>query len=191
MGNNLITDGGNVDVYFTKYKSYVATITQPFTYLDANEPFEVGKLYQVEIYNEGDDFTNIGASSNENGIEFIATGTTAANWTNGSGVNKGFELVVDVANANDANYLGDIVWERVGKGYFIGTLENAFVNRSKVFTFVCTNIIKGQFILNADDDSTLELETAILDFTDAAAPDNYQDKDGLLLNTPVKVEVYQ
>jgi len=44
----------------------------------------VGATYIISAYVSGDDFTNVGASSNTNGEIFAATGTTPAVWTNGS-----------------------------------------------------------------------------------------------------------
>lgn len=42
------------------------------------------KRYRILSYVAGDNFTNIGASSNASGVEFIATGSTPTTWTNGS-----------------------------------------------------------------------------------------------------------
>jgi len=47
---------------------------------------EVGQRYRITDFQAGDDFTNVGAGSNANGVEFLATGTTPATWTNSSGV---------------------------------------------------------------------------------------------------------
>ena len=44
----------------------------------------VGARYYIHNYVAGDDFTNVGASANEKGATFIATGTTPTTWTNGS-----------------------------------------------------------------------------------------------------------
>jgi hypothetical protein len=44
----------------------------------------VGAGYTIYNILGSDDFTNVGAGSNTNGTQFIATGTTPANWTNGS-----------------------------------------------------------------------------------------------------------
>jgi len=43
-----------------------------------------GRDYKIVTYVAGDDFTNVGASSNATGVTFTATGTTPTNWTNGS-----------------------------------------------------------------------------------------------------------
>jgi hypothetical protein len=44
----------------------------------------VGKRYRLRDWITGDDFTNVGAGSNADGVEFIATGTTPTTWTNSS-----------------------------------------------------------------------------------------------------------
>ena len=44
----------------------------------------VGIQYTINAYNAGDDFTNVGASSNASGVIFTATGTTPTNWTHAS-----------------------------------------------------------------------------------------------------------
>lgn len=44
----------------------------------------VGQKYRINNYVTGDDFTNVGASSNATGEEFVATGTTPTTWSNGS-----------------------------------------------------------------------------------------------------------
>lgn len=44
----------------------------------------VGTLYAIANYVSGDDFTNVGAASNTIGVNFVATGTTPANWSHGS-----------------------------------------------------------------------------------------------------------
>jgi parallel beta-helix repeat protein len=46
--------------------------------------FIVGRKYRITTYVSGDDFTNVGAASNDNGVVFTATGTTPTTWTNGS-----------------------------------------------------------------------------------------------------------
>lgn len=46
----------------------------------------VGTTYRIISYVPGDDFTNVGASSNADNVFFIATGTTPAVWTNSSNI---------------------------------------------------------------------------------------------------------
>ena len=47
---------------------------------------EVGQRYRITDFQAGDDYTNVGAGSNANDVEFIATGTTPTTWSNSSGV---------------------------------------------------------------------------------------------------------
>jgi len=42
----------------------------------------VGKRYRLKDLITGDDFTNVGAASNADGVEFVATGTTPTTWSN-------------------------------------------------------------------------------------------------------------
>lgn len=48
----------------------------------------IGKKYRIDTYVTGDDFTNVGASSNASGVEFTATGTTPTTWTNASSLRQ-------------------------------------------------------------------------------------------------------
>jgi hypothetical protein len=50
----------------------------------ANGFLIVGSRYKITTYVANDDFTNVGAASNAQNIEFIATGDTPAHWTHGS-----------------------------------------------------------------------------------------------------------
>jgi len=56
----------------------------------------IGKTYVINGYISGDDFTNVGASSNTDSVRFIATGTTPAVWTNLSNLdyNNGAPTVI-------------------------------------------------------------------------------------------------
>ena len=54
----------------------------PATFTDGE--LVIGQTYTITNYVAGDDFTNVGAVANANGVIFGATGTTPANWTNES-----------------------------------------------------------------------------------------------------------
>lgn len=45
-------------------------------------PLVIGKTYFIASYVAGDDFSNVGAALNEEGVTFVATGTTPTEWTN-------------------------------------------------------------------------------------------------------------
>ena len=69
----------------------------------------VGDMYLIVDYKEGDDFTNVGAPSNETGVVFKATETEATTYTNESVLRKDVGLVFGNAtegkitvNAGDA-----------------------------------------------------------------------------------------
>lgn len=82
---NLIGEGSfkknDISIPVLTYTSYVAMYNATFTLLDNGE-LTIGKKYAITGYVEGDDFTNIGASANEDGVIFTATGTTPSVWTN-------------------------------------------------------------------------------------------------------------
>jgi hypothetical protein len=44
----------------------------------------IGVRYRLTDWITTDDFTNVGAASNADGVEFVATGTTPTTWTNSS-----------------------------------------------------------------------------------------------------------
>jgi hypothetical protein len=48
----------------------------------------VGKVYQISVFGNGDDFSNVGAQLNTSGGVFKATGTTPTKWSNGSVLNE-------------------------------------------------------------------------------------------------------
>lgn len=45
-----------------------------------------GRKYRLKDFIAGDDFTNVGAGSNADGVEFVATASTPTTWTNSSEV---------------------------------------------------------------------------------------------------------
>lgn len=127
MAANIKANATDGDYYLTPYKSYIAALTQQNTVLN-DGPLEIGKMYRIGVYIDGDDFTNVGASSNASLVYFRATGTTPA-WTNGTTIIGGWDPQVYVYNSNDANYIGDIIWTSRtfdSDGSFTGTLAGAF-----------------------------------------------------------------
>lgn len=65
----------------------------------------VGADYLISDYNAGDNFTNVGAGSNETGEIFTASGTTPTTWSNGSTliqVVSGIEWNESAANLQSA-----------------------------------------------------------------------------------------
>ena len=66
------------------YGLYTARLIQPNPVFLASGLLEVGKKYKIVDWYENDDFSNVGASDNQPGIIFIATGTTPSSWSNNS-----------------------------------------------------------------------------------------------------------
>lgn len=96
----------------------------------------IGVTYVINSHNIGDDFTNVGASSNADGVRFIATGTTPAVWTNSSdlGYNEGAPIILYIIK-NTLNCSG-FSYQSTGKYnlYFPTNLidEKTFVQLSIV-----------------------------------------------------------
>ena len=61
----------------------VASYTNPGT-TQTSGALIVGYLYEITTYVSTDDFINVGAASNANGVQFVASGTTPTDYTNGS-----------------------------------------------------------------------------------------------------------
>ena len=71
-----------------------------------------GKLYRITTYVSGDDFTNLGGT-NVTGNEFVTTGTTPTDWSNGSSlIQIGCTADFDLAFANPTQSL--MVQDRAG-----------------------------------------------------------------------------
>ncbi len=71
----------------------------------------VGIAYRLTDWITNDDFTNVGAASNADGIEFIATGTTPTTWTNSSIVNTMIECQFKCLDSAGTftTYEGDLI----------------------------------------------------------------------------------
>lgn len=79
----------------------------------------VSEKYTITDYKSGDDFTNVGASKNENGEVFIATGTTPTNWTNESKLQTTSDIYFDLLEGKEYTYQNKKVNFRGSKIYLI------------------------------------------------------------------------
>ena len=70
-----------------------------------------GIAYRLTDWITNDDFVNVGAASNADGIEFIATGTTPTLWSNSSIVNTMVEATLQVEDGAGlfTTYEGDLI----------------------------------------------------------------------------------
>lgn len=91
-----------------KYKVFTALLTQSGTGSTVNATsglLIVGVSYLIDVYNAGDDFSNVGGPAaglqgEWDGYSFLATGTTPNNWNNLSGLeyNTGAPVVTVLEN---------------------------------------------------------------------------------------------
>ena len=118
------------------YKVYTALLTQS----GGNDPqtttggtLTIGVTYEITNIQTGDDFTNVGASSNTNGVKFVATGTTPTIWTNSSELsyNNGAPVVTVLENT-----IGNIWFTYNGTGGY-------HINSDGLFTVGKSAIILG------------------------------------------------
>jgi hypothetical protein len=81
----------NLELSTAEVKELYSGASVPFKYKGANQTeltsgtLTIGKKYRINDWITNDDFTNIGGT-NEDGNEFVATGTTPTTWTNSSTV---------------------------------------------------------------------------------------------------------
>lgn len=80
---NALWNNGLPQIYKLTYSDICANQTSL-----TSGTLKIGKRYRIDNYVSGDNFTNVGAPSNASGVEFIATGTTPAVWTNGSSLRQ-------------------------------------------------------------------------------------------------------
>ena len=106
----------------TAYKVYRATLTQSGdgTTTATSGTLTVGVRYKITDYQTGDDFTNVGAATNALDVEFIATGTTPADWTNSSELT---DTSAPVATVLENTLGGELVWTRTALGSYAASRD--------------------------------------------------------------------
>lgn len=103
---------------------------------------EIGKKYKITDYQAGDDFTNVGASSNATDQEFIATGTTPTDYTNGSTLTEYPNIIIRGYDQNSKYIRSTFAGERVdGEHVPIQTTEN---DTSSYFNKGIVEVIKPE-----------------------------------------------
>lgn len=180
MGANLKTNGINGDQYLTPFKSYVAILNQSIQTLAPGASLQIGEMYKVPNYEEGDDFSNVGAT-NTNGEIFVATGTTPAVWEQTLLFYNFQPAAPVIMNVNDSNFLGEIAWTWYSPGSFTGTL-NGEIPLAKTIAFA-SSADSGVFVVlySNDDDNTMSLNIT----------DREGNRQDYMNNITVRVDVYQ
>lgn len=166
------------DVSPPTYKEYEALLNQS-TSSQSTGDLIVGHEYLISVYNATDDFANVGASANEQGISFTATGTTPTEWIASSVlVDKG--LSAPVATVLENTLGGTVVWSYVGAGNYLATLASAFTENKTVLYGQANNGPTILAALNLSDANSFAITT----FEEGT------QSDGWLLNSPITVRVY-
>lgn len=85
-----------------------------------------GVKYRIITYASGDDFTNVGAASNADAVEFIALGEDAAEWSHGS-VLEIMETAAPTVTSETGLYdqIFTVTKEQVQEGLDVGQVINA------------------------------------------------------------------
>jgi hypothetical protein len=102
-----------INISFTMYKDAGTAdlLLNRTTTSQTSGSLTEGIAYRLTDWITNDDFTNVGAASNADGVEFIATGTVPTTWTNSSIVNTMVEctLTVEDSSGNYTTYEGDLI----------------------------------------------------------------------------------
>lgn len=169
------------------YKVYTALVTQSGS--PSNEGLNSGELtigvtYTINSYAEGDDFTNVGAPSNNNGVSFVATGTTPNSWNGGTTLvyNTGAPVVTVLENT-----LGDVWFTFLGNGTYGINNTNGW-DVAKVWygipgigDIAPINVNPGRTTMSFDG----------LNFMIVCYNNDYTSTiNNQLINTPIEIRVY-
>jgi hypothetical protein len=171
------------------YKVYTALLTQSGGDVSHvvqsvdNGSLIIGVTYEIAFYETGDDFTNVGAPTNANGVKFVATGTTAANWNTSGTTELNYNTGAPIATVLE-NTIGDVWFTYGAPGVYYVNSNGLFTeNKSTIVIGNVTwdggsGIIKSGF----DGNSYGIINTAL-------ANGDPQD-NASLINTPIEIRVY-
>jgi hypothetical protein len=191
----------NVESRFDNgYRTYRALLTHiPPQDITSNQlnGLIVGETYKILNYVAGDDFLNVGATTNSN-TDFVATGRYPTNWSNGSQLTV--ETPTLVVNVLENSFDDEIVWVLNPFGGE-GAYGAYFSNGNQTFPREKTSIVTSQLtpydfypFVSLSLFSAIYSESKIDDFVylSASAYDgvNNYNYDGLLFNTTIEIKSY-
>lgn len=168
------------------YKVYTALLTQSGNsdgQTIYNVPLTIGVTYFINNNDGSGDFTNVGASSNEQGTYFVATGTTPNSWGTISLVDLAYNSGAPVVTILE-NTLGNVWFTYGADGFYYINSNDLFTNNK---TWVTSVIILGvggpasRGSINTNDSNTIGIITE----SDVDTPSN-----NILSNTPIEIRVY-
>lgn len=183
MGIQVITSNAPTPTY----KVFTGLLTQSGGYdpqflvnID-NGNIVPGVTYNITNYQIGDDFTNVGAPSNANGVSFIANGTTALNWPGSTELNynTGAPTCITLENT-----LGNVWFEYGGTGSYA-------IQSNNLFTYLKSTLIIGNcfgetgsgYVLTWLDETSNGIIKTV-NFLNVGVSNEY------LTNTPIEIRVY-
>jgi len=142
-----------------------------------------GVTYTISNYQIGNDFTNVGAPSNANGVSFIATGTTATNWAGTTELNYDTGAPICTVLENTLGYVW-FTYDSVGT-YFINSIGLFTENKTTQFIGtgldgVNNGILSG---INYNDSNSMQFNTVVI-------KPIFNQIDGELYGTPIEIKVY-
>jgi len=114
----------------TNERKYAFLITTPSTDYITSGELVIGRKYQINFIEGGplDDFTNVGAPDNNEGTQFIATGTTPADWSHSTPIHAmGVPEVIVLKN----EFAADVAWSRANSGEFEGYSSSPIFTENK------------------------------------------------------------
>lgn len=173
------------------YRVYTALLTQSggdtlsalsFDDTPGGPDFIIGVTYQIVDNSIGLDVTNIGAPNNEVGTYFVATGTRPANWGEGSLIYDTGAPVVTVLE----NTIGN-VW------FSYDTIGQYSLNSNGLFTIgKCYSSLTLNTDLPAPNGYLFSILIGNADvfMIQTYNPIADMGSDGLLINTPIEIRVY-
>ena len=166
------------------YKVYTALLTQSggdVVESIQSSPLVIGTTYTINDYIPNDDFKNVGAPSNQNGVSFVATGTTPNNWSEASELtyNTGAPVVTVLENT-----IGNVWFTyNVAGEYFLNT--NGGLTVAKTIALITPNFSTGYNAIGVGYGNSDFLGITTISLGDSILPQN-----NALYNTPIEIRVY-
>jgi hypothetical protein len=130
----------------SSYLVYTALLTQsggddPQSYINTdNGSLVIGVTYEITNYQSGDNFTNVGAASNANGVKFVATGTTATSWSGATELNynNGAPIVTVLENT-----IGNIWFTYADVGAYYVNSDGLFTSNKSISICMPNQYVEG------------------------------------------------
>lgn len=134
--------------------------------------FIIGRRYKILTYVSGDDFANVGASSNATGVTFTATGTTPTNWTNSSELQ---EVTGNISYDATAAQIATAINSTTHATAAGGVTVTAVANSSTKF-IVLWNLVGSKAPLAVDSESEAPLVAGVVKTLVTGDPDAQQSQ---------------